>query len=101
MEKKGVSYLTTLIMTVLIASIAVTLGFIFGYSATTQYVSAQPTIVNDPTLKVESVVSGLSSPTSMAFLNDNNILVLEKDGNVRLVSNGQLQQQSILHAQLM
>jgi len=98
MEKKGVSYLTTLIMTVLITSIAVTLGFIFGYSATIQYVSAQPTILNDPTLRVESVVSGLSSPTSMAFLNDNNILVLEKDGNVRLVSNGQLQQQSILHA---
>jgi aldose sugar dehydrogenase len=98
MEKKGVSYLTTLIITVLITSIAVTLGFIFGYSATIQYVSAQPTIVNDPTLKVESVVSGLSSPTSMAFLNDNNILVLEKDGNVRLVSDGQLQQQPILHA---
>ena len=98
MEKKGVSYLTTLIMTVLITSIAVTLGFIFGYSATLQYVSAQPMIVNDPTLRVESVVSGLSSPTSMAFFNDNNILVLEKDGNVRLVSNGQLQQQSILHA---
>jgi glucose/arabinose dehydrogenase len=98
MEKKGVSYLTTLIITVLITSIAVTLGFIFGYSATIQYVSAQPTIVNDPALKVESVVSGLSSPTSMAFLNDNNILVLEKDGNVRLVSDGQLQQQPILHA---
>ncbi|MFI5424875.1 MAG: PQQ-dependent sugar dehydrogenase [Nitrososphaerales archaeon] len=95
--KKRVAYLTTLIMTVLITSIAVTLGFIFGHFATIQYVSAQPMIVNDPTLKVESVVSGLSSPTSMAFLNGNNILVLEKDGNVRLVSNGELQQQPILH----
>ena len=95
--KKRVAYLTTLIITVLITSIAVTLGFIFGHFATIQYVSAQPMIVNDPTLKVESVVSGLSSPTSMAFLNGNNILVLEKDGNVRLVSNGQLQQQPILH----
>ena len=95
--KKRVAYLTTLIITVLITSIAVTLGFIFGHFATIQYVSAQPMIVNDPTLKVESVVSDLSSPTSMAFLNGNNILVLEKDGNVRLVSNGQLQQQPILH----
>jgi glucose/arabinose dehydrogenase len=32
----------------------------------------------------------------MAFLDNNNILVLEKDGNVRLVSNGQLQQQPVL-----
>ena len=95
--KKRVAYLTTLIITVLITSIAVTLGFIFGHFATIQYVSAQPMIVNDPTLKIESVVSDLSSPTSMAFLNGNNILVLEKDGNVRLVSNGQLQQQPILH----
>lgn len=33
----------------------------------------------------------------MAFVNDNDILVLEKDGNVRLVSNGHLGQQPILH----
>ena len=41
-------------------------------------------------------MSGLSSPTSMAFIDNNNILVLEKEGNVRLVSNGQLQQQPVL-----
>jgi hypothetical protein len=45
--------------------------------------------VNDPNLAVESFVEGLSSQTSMAFIDNNNILVLEKDGNVRLVSNGQ------------
>jgi hypothetical protein len=32
----------------------------------------------------------------MAFLDNHNILVLEKDGNVRLVSNGQLQPQPVL-----
>jgi aldose sugar dehydrogenase len=52
--------------------------------------------VKDPNLAVESFVEGLSSPTSMAFMDDNNILVLEKDGNVRLVSNGQLQAQPVL-----
>jgi aldose sugar dehydrogenase len=52
--------------------------------------------VNDPNLAVESFVEGLSSPTSMAFMENNNILVLEKDGNVRLVSNGQLQAQPVL-----
>jgi len=45
--------------------------------------------VNDPNLGVESFVEGLSSPTSIAFLNNENILVLEKEGQVRLVSNGE------------
>ena len=55
---------------------------------------AQPSL-RDPNLKVESFVSGISFPTSMLFLNENNILVLEKDGNVRLVSNGMLQAQPL------
>jgi len=32
----------------------------------------------------------------MAFLDDNNILILEKEGQVRLVSNGMLQEQPVL-----
>jgi len=51
---------------------------------------AQPS-VKDPDLKVESFATGLSFPTSMLFLDDKNLLVLEKDGNVRLVSNEILQ----------
>ena len=58
-------------------------------------VFAQPTI-SDPNLKSELVVGGLSSPTSMGFLDNNNILLLEKGGNVRLVLNGQLQQEPVL-----
>jgi glucose/arabinose dehydrogenase len=53
-------------------------------------------IVKDPNLTVEHFVDGLDEPTSMAFIDNNQILVLEKNGNVRLVSNGQLQAQSIL-----
>src|SRR5262249_5113242 len=41
-------------------------------------VEAQPTVV-DPRLDVRTVVSGLSSPTTMAFLGDDDILVLEKE----------------------
>lgn len=52
--------------------------------------------VNDQNLNVEPFVEGLDSPTSMAFLDSNNILILEKDGLVRLVSNGQLQPLPIL-----
>ena len=56
---------------------------------------AQPSL-RDPNLKVESFVSGISLPTSMLFLDENNILVLEKEGNVRLVSNGMLQAQPLV-----
>lgn len=56
---------------------------------------AQPAL-KDPNLQVESFVAGLESPTSMLFLDENNILVLEKDGNVRLVSNGILQGQPLV-----
>ena len=47
-------------------------------------------------LKVQEVTGGLASPTSMAFLDGNNLLVLEKNGQVRLISNGILQKQPIL-----
>ena len=50
-----------------------------------------PTIL-DAGLKVEKVISGLVLPTSMAFLDYDDILILQKDnGMVRLVSNGVLQ----------
>src|SRR4029453_1178619 len=59
---------------------------------------AQPSI-NEPSLAAELVLDGLSSPTSIAFLDENNILLLEKEGNVRLISNGQLQPQPVLQLQ--
>ncbi len=47
--------------------------------------------LNDDSLSIELVAEGLEFPTSMAFLDVGNILVLQKnDGEVRLVSNDQL-----------
>jgi hypothetical protein len=57
--------------------------------------AARPSL-KDSNLKVEALVSGISSPTSMLFLDEKNIIVLEKDGNVRLVSNGILQPHTLL-----
>jgi aldose sugar dehydrogenase len=65
------------------------------YSFLVQTAHARP-YINDTTLNVEPIVEGLSSPTSMAFLDDNNLLILEKEGNVRLVSNGVLQKEPLL-----
>jgi len=79
------------IFIVLSAGIIVVLNALAFYNPFFQAVHAQPSI-NDAALSVEPVVEGLSSPTSMIFLDDNNILVLEKDGQVRHVANGILQE---------
>jgi aldose sugar dehydrogenase len=83
------------IFIVLSAGIIVVLNVLAFYDPFFQAVHAQPSI-NDATLSVEPIVEGLSSPTSMIFLDDNNILVLEKDGQVRHVANGILQEQPVL-----
>lgn len=52
--------------------------------------------VRNSGLRVELVTQGLSFPTSMEFVDNNNMLVLEKDGRVRLISNGLLQKHPAL-----
>jgi|SRR5829696_1108724 len=53
--------------------------------------------VNDASLTVEAVQKDLDSPTSMAFLGPDDILVLEKDkGTVRRITDGQLLDKPIL-----
>jgi aldose sugar dehydrogenase len=60
----------------------ISVEFIY-YSAT-----AEP-IINDPNLKAEIVFEGIGFPTSMAFLDQDDILVLEKNnGIVRRIVNG-------------
>ena len=59
-------------------------------------VFAPPTI-KDTNLKISTVASGISNPTSMAFLGPNDILVLEKNtGMVKRVKNGVLLPGSLL-----
>ena len=59
-------------------------------------VFAAPTI-KDTNLKISTVASGISNPTSMAFLGPNDILVLEKNtGMVKRVKNGVLLPGSLL-----
>jgi aldose sugar dehydrogenase len=79
-----------------ISIVLISLAFYYPFFQNTH---AQPSI-NDDTLSVEPVVEGLSSPTSMIFLGDNDILVLEKDGQVRHVADGVLQEQPVLQIQV-
>jgi aldose sugar dehydrogenase len=57
--------------------------------------------LTDSNLKVEQVVEGLDTPTTMAFLGPNDILVLEKDkGTVKRIVNGKILDQSLLDVNL-
>ncbi|HJT49834.1 MAG TPA: PQQ-dependent sugar dehydrogenase [Nitrososphaeraceae archaeon] len=53
--------------------------------------------IDDPNLKYEVVASGLRSPTTMAFLGPNDILVNEKlNGTVQRIIDGKIQSQPVL-----
>jgi glucose/arabinose dehydrogenase len=82
-------------MLLIVLNATIMLNTLTVYGPVVQTAYAQPTI-NDPNLSVELFIGGLSYPTSMAFLDNNNILILEKEGQVRLVSNGILQNTPVL-----
>lgn len=69
--------------------------FIIGSAFGNMQAFGQP-MINDAVLRIEPTVQGLSFPTSMLFLDAEHILVLEKEGKVRLVSNGVLQPEPVL-----
>jgi glucose/arabinose dehydrogenase len=88
-----VSNLSLLTLTTLAMSLVLDISTIYGPAFQTANAQAS---INDPSLQAELVTGGMSFPTSMAFVDDNNILVLEKDGAVRLVSNGVMQDTPVL-----
>jgi aldose sugar dehydrogenase len=93
-QRKSFNKITIVIaVVVLLLAIIIPVAYYIHNSST---VLAAPSITKDPNLKVEDMINGLSSPTSMAFIDNNNILVLEKGGQVRLVSNGILQVKPVL-----
>src|SRR5829696_392337 len=53
-----------------------------------QHLGAENITLYDPNLKIELVTSGLDFPTTMAFLGQNDFLILEKSGTVKRVTNG-------------
>jgi glucose/arabinose dehydrogenase len=73
---------------------------ILAFSLAASCLVAAPAVaqsLNEPALIAQSVASGLSQPTSMAFLGPDDILVLQKaDGRVRRVTGGVLQAAAVL-----
>src|SRR6266487_4947088 len=86
-----------LLISLCVVSAIVIIYFNLDNSMTGKQQKKSPVLqVQNSGLRVELVTEGLSFPTSMDFIDSNNILVLEKDGQVRLVSNGVLQKHPAL-----
>ena len=74
-----------------------TLISIFPLIVSADNVAAAYPTVEDPDLKVEVVAEGITFPTSMAFLANDDILVLEKNnGTVKRVNHGLVQPEPLL-----
>lgn len=59
--------------------------------------SNEKPIINDPDLKAELVASGLTLPTTMTFIDNNDILVLEKEnGTVMRIINGTVLERPVI-----
>ena len=77
--------------------------FIFCNNVYAQQLNQQPLskeniTLFDPNLKIELVTSGLDFPTTMAFLDNDDFLILEKNtGNVKRVVNGVLLEDPLVH----
>lgn len=112
MDKKQ-TIIFSIIVAAVAASASIALGYIWLNSGTSGPVpnnsvsngtfrvlpDLNPPTLLDAGLKVEKVIEGLALPTSMAFLDRDDILILQKnDGRVRLVSNGVLQPNPVYEA---
>jgi glucose/arabinose dehydrogenase len=59
--------------------------------------SARAQTLDDPSLTIQTVVTGIDFPTTMAFIGDDDFLILQKgDGRVRRVTAGVLQAGEVL-----
>ena len=70
----------------------------FGSALARAKVAIEGPVINDTTLTAQLVVGGLKTPSAMAFLGPNDILIAEKNtGNIIRAVNGVISPQPILH----
>jgi glucose/arabinose dehydrogenase len=89
-----------IIACIVVGSIAVPLLFVRSTNPTIIEWGGGPTL-HDDTLAIELIAQGLNSPTSMRFLDDSTLLVLEKnEGQVRVVSDGKLLEEPAIQVEV-
>jgi glucose/arabinose dehydrogenase len=79
--------------------VMVTPHFVMGQDkfADTEFTEEGKPKISDPNLEINTIVEGLNTPTTMAFVGKNDILVLEKDtGIVKRVINGTVLSKPVL-----
>jgi glucose/arabinose dehydrogenase len=80
--------------------IAVVLFLIFTNPTTIVLEPNSGPVLHDDRLALELVAEGLDSPTSMRFLDDGSILVLEKNnGQVRVILDGKLLEEPVIQVE--
>jgi glucose/arabinose dehydrogenase len=81
----------------IITSVLILFFYTSHLNFTFVYNTREEPSVSDPNLRVETLVKGLERPTTMAFLDKDNILVLEKNnGTVKRIVNGVLLAEPVL-----
>src|ERR687897_3058598 len=82
------------ILSILMANVIITFDGMFVTSVSGQSSEKESEgsiVLNDPKLKAELVVSGLEFPTSIAFIDKNDFLIVEKEtGLVKRVTDGKI-----------
>jgi glucose/arabinose dehydrogenase len=92
---------SVIISTAAVAGIAVGLILLSTHPMTIDFGSKSGPVLYDERLSVEVVAEGLNSPTSMRFLDDGTILVLEKNnGKVRVVLDGKILEDSAVQVEV-
>jgi glucose/arabinose dehydrogenase len=90
--------LATIIMSTIIFSVSSITLTIISSPANNISVVAQQQVPHtiDPNLRIELVTDLLADPTAMAFIGDNQILIVEKDGKVRKLVDGKVLDEPLL-----
>ena len=88
------------ILSIIMANVLINFDGIFVSSASAQSSEKESEgsiVFNDPNLKAELVASGLEFPTSIAFLDKNDFLIVEKEtGLVKRVTDGKILEPPLL-----
>jgi glucose/arabinose dehydrogenase len=93
-------FVLSIMIAAAVAGIAVAVFMIFTSPTTVAWELKSEPMLHDDRLVVELVAEGLDSPTSMRFLGDSAILVLEKNkGQVRVVLDGKLLEEPVIQVE--
>ncbi|MDQ5875564.1 MAG: PQQ-dependent sugar dehydrogenase, partial [Thermoproteota archaeon] len=74
----------------------INIGMYGNNSTVFQTAAAFPSLKPDAYMDIQVVTSGLSEPTGIAFVDNSTILILEKGGQVRLITSGQLLEEPLI-----